>query len=108
MRLTLAFSILTLASAWVNPSINMGRNPVVRFGAPLHVLADPSNEVSINPDPATSSVELTINVTGEQTKNAYDRVITETSKNIDIPGEFGLHGMIAFRTVARNGLLRCP
>mmetsp|Transcript_18462 Transcript_18462/g.38456 ORF Transcript_18462/g.38456 Transcript_18462/m.38456 type:complete len:547 (+) Transcript_18462:28-1668(+) len=86
MRLTLAFSILTLASAWVNPSINMGRNPVVRFGAPLHVLADPSNEVSINPDPATSSVELTINVTGEQTKNAYDRVITETSKNIDIPG----------------------
>ncbi|GMH49654.1 hypothetical protein TrRE_jg3675 [Triparma retinervis] len=52
----------------------------------IGVLADAPNEVEIKPDAETSSVELTINVTGEQTKNAYDRVVVDASKNMDIPG----------------------
>ena len=94
MRLSLAFSLMTLASAWVNPSIHMGRIPLARRGAPLQVLAEAPNEVEIKPDAENSSVELTINVTGEQTKDAYARVVADASKNMDIPG---------FRKVRING-----
>ena len=83
--MTLAFTLMTLASAWVNPSMNVGRSAFTR-STPLHVLADAPNEVEIKPDSATSSVELTINVTGEQTKDAYSRVIADAGKNMDIPG----------------------
>ncbi|GMI04300.1 hypothetical protein TrVE_jg1530 [Triparma verrucosa] len=40
----------------------------------------------VEKDPKTSSVSVTITATAEQTRDAYDRVITDASKSLDIPG----------------------
>jgi len=40
----------------------------------------------VSKDPSTSSVQITITATEAQTKEAYDRVITDASKTLEIPG----------------------
>eukprot|EP00518_Triparma_eleuthera_P004897 CAMPEP_0182454796 /NCGR_PEP_ID=MMETSP1319-20130603/1263_1 /TAXON_ID=172717 /ORGANISM="Bolidomonas pacifica, Strain RCC208" /LENGTH=554 /DNA_ID=CAMNT_0024652819 /DNA_START=22 /DNA_END=1686 /DNA_ORIENTATION=+ len=82
---------IPLASAWMPNGLPLSRAYAphltpVRTPTYLSVLASPGGIVDIVKDEATSSVEVTISATAEQTKEAYDRVIIDASKNIAIPG----------------------
>ena len=83
---------LVPAVAWTPTSLPLSRaySPH-RAASPrtptyLSVLASPSGIVAIEKNESTSSVEVTIGATPEQTKDAYDRVIIDASKNLSIPG----------------------
>ena len=90
-KITMRFTLVALTVALLgstncfNSGINKAEAWISPYGPMLH--RNPSTFMTrlnaktiVEKDPKTSSVSVTITATAEQTRDAYDRVITDASK----------------------------